>query len=328
MTHLVSILIAAHNAEAFIDNAVASALSQTHRNVEVLVVDDGSTDATAALVAQAAARDPRVVLVQQNPNRGVSAARNLGLRRASGEWVAILDADDAFRPDRIETLLGFALAEGLDMVADNMAMHEFETGAPIGNAFPDDWMQWDRDVSLSFLLSHDIPGIWTREMGFFKPMIRRNFLLDHGIGYAEDVYSAEDALLYAQCLRAGARMRFMKEPMYLYALRQGSLSALKSSGESNRKVSQMLIDGAAEADRHYEDLLRLRKAAAGYEVFIWHVRNRRYGAALAVAADMPPLFLARKLTVFALRRLGQNPENPTMRMLDAIKRRAGETLAS
>jgi hypothetical protein len=47
-----------------------------------------------------------------------------------------------------------------------------------------------------------------------------------------------------------------------------------------------------------------------------------------VAADMPPLFLARKLTVFALRRLGQNPENPTMRMLDAIKRRAGETLAS
>lgn len=322
MTALVSILIAAHNADEFLEDAINAALAQSHRDVEVVVVDDGSTDATAALVRRAAARDGRVVLVQQTPNRGVSAARNAGLRHARGEWVAILDADDKFAPERIEKMLAFAQAEGLDMVADNMAMHDFATGEPIGNAFPDDWMLQGHDVSLSFLIAHDIPGIWPREMGFFKPLIRRAFLLAHSIEYAEDVYSAEDVLLYAQCLRAGARMRFMKEPMYLYALRQGSVSSLKSSGVSNRKVSQRLLTESAKTDRHYDELLRLRKAAAGYEVFIWHVRNRRYGKALAIAVDMPPSFLARKLTVFALRRLGHDPENPTSRMLAAIKRRA------
>jgi glycosyltransferase involved in cell wall biosynthesis len=98
---LVSVVIPAYNAEAYIHAALESALSQTYRRLEVIVVDDGSQDQTAAIVRAVKAQDERVQLVQQ-PNCGVAAARNLGIERANGEFVAPLDADDIWYPEKIE----------------------------------------------------------------------------------------------------------------------------------------------------------------------------------------------------------------------------------
>ena len=86
----VSVVIPAYNAARFIGRTLQSALAQTYDDYEIFVVDDGSRDATAAVVGQFA---PRVTLLQQR-NAGVSAARNAALRTASGEFVAYLDADD------------------------------------------------------------------------------------------------------------------------------------------------------------------------------------------------------------------------------------------
>lgn len=93
---LVSVVMAAHNAEAFIGQALASMLGQTLRDLEVIVVDDASTDATAAVVRDL--HDSRVVLVSLETNRGAAAARNVALRRARGKYIAIMDADDVSWP--------------------------------------------------------------------------------------------------------------------------------------------------------------------------------------------------------------------------------------
>ncbi|MBB1163326.1 glycosyltransferase [Aquariibacter albus] len=100
----VSVLLAAYNAAATLDETLASALAQTHRDLELIAVDDGSTDDTAERLAAWAARDPRVRLLRQR-NRGVAAARNRALREACGEFIAPLDADDLWAPAKLERLV-------------------------------------------------------------------------------------------------------------------------------------------------------------------------------------------------------------------------------
>lgn len=98
---LVSVIIPAYNAAQFIERTLKSVLNQTYRNLEVLVIDDGSTDNTADLVQHFAATDKRLVLYQRT-NAGVAAARNHGIAKAQGEFMAPLDADDTWQCTNIE----------------------------------------------------------------------------------------------------------------------------------------------------------------------------------------------------------------------------------
>lgn len=98
---VVSVVIPAFNAEDFVARALESVLDQSWTEIEVVVVDDGSEDETAAIVGKFARRDSRVSLLQQS-NAGVAAARNLGIRHAKGELIAPLDADDVLYPGSIE----------------------------------------------------------------------------------------------------------------------------------------------------------------------------------------------------------------------------------
>ena len=98
---LVSVIIPAYNAERFIAKTLDSVLTQTYRNIEVIVVDDGSSDRTAEIVGAIARQDKRVMLVQQ-PNSGVAAARNLGIQKAQGEFIAPIDADDIWYSENLE----------------------------------------------------------------------------------------------------------------------------------------------------------------------------------------------------------------------------------
>jgi glycosyltransferase involved in cell wall biosynthesis len=96
----VSVIIPAFNAERFIAETITSALSQTYRSLEVIVVDDGSSDQTATLVRQIQNRDSRLFLYQQE-NRGSADARNTGIAHSKGELIAFLDADDLWHPTKI-----------------------------------------------------------------------------------------------------------------------------------------------------------------------------------------------------------------------------------
>jgi glycosyltransferase involved in cell wall biosynthesis len=98
---VVSVIVPAYNAERYIGQALDSALRQTCRDLEVLVVDDGSQDRTAEIVRAMAQRDGRVRLLEQ-PNQGVASARNLALAHARGQFVAPLDADDLWHPEKLE----------------------------------------------------------------------------------------------------------------------------------------------------------------------------------------------------------------------------------
>ena len=96
---VVSVVLVAFNADGFVERTLRSVQRQTYANIEIIVVD-ASTDDTAAVVMRCAAADKRIRLVRLDRNRGISVARNTGDDAARGEWIAVIDADDAWEPDR------------------------------------------------------------------------------------------------------------------------------------------------------------------------------------------------------------------------------------
>ena len=98
---LVSVIIPAYNAEDYISETLSSVLAQTYKNIEILVIDDGSQDKTSQIVKSFAEGNSNIILLQQS-NKGVAAARNLGIEKAQGEYIAPIDADDIWFPEKLE----------------------------------------------------------------------------------------------------------------------------------------------------------------------------------------------------------------------------------
>jgi glycosyltransferase involved in cell wall biosynthesis len=112
----VSIIIPAYNRERTLLRALESVLRQTVRDIELIVVDDGSTDSTADVVGKLAVSEPRVRLIQSKTNRGAQAARNLGARSANGDWLNFFDSDDWMLPTSIEARLNVARKQRVKIV--------------------------------------------------------------------------------------------------------------------------------------------------------------------------------------------------------------------
>ncbi len=111
---LISIIMPCHNALTTLETSVASVLTQTHAELELICINDGSRDATGALLDRIATQDARVKPIHQ-ANQGPGAARNAGLATAQGEYIAFLDADDTWATDCLEKLLAAQQASGADL---------------------------------------------------------------------------------------------------------------------------------------------------------------------------------------------------------------------
>ncbi|MBR5402355.1 MAG: glycosyltransferase family 2 protein [Treponema sp.] len=104
MKSLVSIIIPIYNAEYFLDRCLNSVIQQTYTNLEIILINDGSTDASLAICTTYAQKDSRIILINKT-NEGVSIARNMGIQQSSGDYIAFLDADDWIASNYIEQLM-------------------------------------------------------------------------------------------------------------------------------------------------------------------------------------------------------------------------------
>jgi succinoglycan biosynthesis protein ExoO/succinoglycan biosynthesis protein ExoU len=228
-----SIIIPAYNSERTVRRAIDSALIQTERRCEIVVIDDASSDATAAIVTQIAEGDGRVRLLLNAVNRGPAGSRNHGLSVARGDWVALLDADDEFAPRRIETLLAVGEQRDADVVADNLLLCPEDNSGPCGPMFSARALPAGKWLTAAAFVAGNVGSRWNPRVsyGFLQPVIRRSFLALHDLRYDERNRFGEDFLLYTACLLRGARWWITPEAMYHYWVRLGTLTDVQSAAD-------------------------------------------------------------------------------------------------
>lgn len=296
MTHdpRTAIVIAAYNAAATLERAIVSALAEPEA-AQVCVVDDGSTDSTRALAEAWAAREPRVIALSQ-ANAGPAAARNAAIAATDAPWITILDADDFLLPGRLAALHAHAAAA--DFVAD--ALMRTPEGAPAPKAAPG----FGAGAALSFegfVLGNLGALKGPLDLGFLKPLMRRDFIARHSLAYRPDLRLGEDYEFYARALALGARFVVGGEAGYISVEREGSLSKAHSPEDLRRlrdcDAGLAALPGLSSADRaalkrHWQSVdCRLQ-----WRLLIEAVKRRDAGAALRTFHNpQAALYLAARL---------------------------------
>jgi succinoglycan biosynthesis protein ExoU len=230
----VAVIVAAHNAQGTIRRAVRSALEQKHVR-EVIVVDDASRDGTSAEARLEDDGSGRLATISLPENGGPSRARNIALDRSVAPCICVLDSDDYFLPGRIASLLTAKvgpwdlLADDIVIVPEEAAHTEFSVASiddpPIGVIL-------DLATFVNGNVSHR--ARLRGELGFLKPIIKREFLRKHALRYDEHLRLGEDYALYTKALMAGARFCVVGARGYVATQRQGSISARHSAQDLAR----------------------------------------------------------------------------------------------
>lgn len=241
-TPLVSVIMPAYNAEKYIEQAIRSVQKQTVRSWELIVVDDRSTDKTAEQIRRLAAEDMRIIPVYSEMNHGAAESRNIALRQCRGEFVALLDADDVWHPQKLERELERARETDADLVYSSYAMID-EQGT---RCFSDFIVEESTD--LQSMLNCNTIGCSTVLMKA-KVLEKRPFVTD---------FYHEDYVMWLSLLQAGCKAVGVRDILVDYRVARGSRSFNKLKSAKNRW-------------RVYRDYLKLPlipsvKAMVGYAI--------------------------------------------------------------
>jgi glycosyltransferase involved in cell wall biosynthesis len=203
----------AYNVAPYIGAAIESVLAQTHRDLELLITDDGSTDATATVAAHYAARDHRVNLLRQ-PNSGISAARNQALRCSRGELLAIIDSDDLWEPEFLEAQVRILCARPeVDVVTGN--------GWFLGSRLNGQPVRPTSDPRPQ----PDLLTILADEEAIFIMSVMRRRVYETIGGFDESLRTNEDYHYWLRAAVAGFTFARNDRPLAHYRRRDDSLSA-------------------------------------------------------------------------------------------------------
>lgn len=254
MTPEVSVVIPAYNSEAYIAQALESVLSQTHHNLEVILIDDASVDSTVKIARSF--NDKRLKIIVNQQNSGVSYSRNRGIQAAKGTWIALLDSDDWYAPERLEVLLSAAKRENADFVADDLNLIRDRDSQPWSTLLRENRLSMSSTKTIDatdFVISdrpHAINKKRNWSFGYTKPLMKREFLLDRGINYDEAIDVGEDFVLYLECLRQKAKFVLVPQAYYFYRTRVTSLSTRKPTEylAESCDIMQIFIDRELEAN--------------------------------------------------------------------------------
>ena len=231
----ISIIIPVYNTEDCIERCVMSCLAQTHRDLEIITVDDGSTDSSLSILEHLASEDSRI-RVHHQENAGSSAARNAGIRMATGDYLGFVDADDYIEPDMYEKLAAMILEEKVDVA--QVCRDEV---APDGNKLPmvvtvpDEPVKVSSEDFLKELLLH------RGDCSFCTKLINRN-LFDIALFPAGELN--EDFRLFTTFLREIDTVGILPDICYHVYYREGS-----NTRTSRNEFSRVFRDIVVNADR-------------------------------------------------------------------------------
>lgn len=260
---MISVIVPVYNVEAWIGRCLDSILAQTYENIEVILINDASSDESGRICDHYAARDGRITVLHFSKNRGPSSARNEGIRRASGAFASFIDSDDFVEPCLLEKLYDNLLENGADVSAcgaDGIKLR----GGPPGT--------FSRSEAVC-CLAHGVPfNLVPWGKLYAMELVKRH-------PFDERYFYSEDLLFLYEILKSSNRVSYLPDQLYHYVNREGSQV---HSGVSERKCTALLVHDkvCSDASVHFPEAL------SGFQQIALDTNTRL--AMLAVETDMPP----------------------------------------
>ena len=210
---LVTVIIPVYNVRRYLAEALDSVIRQTYENLEIIVIDDGSTDGSSLICDEFAGKDSRIKVIHQE-NRGLSTARNVGLDRMTGEYVAFLDSDDAFCPGMIQTLLNAIITQQADIAVCDFSVHKTQGQMKYNSADEVRSIVVDRDECCRIILNGKINAApWNK---LYRSKIWKELRFPNGHVY-EGSYIAFDIMYQAN------KIVITDEKLVMHRNRPGSI---------------------------------------------------------------------------------------------------------
>lgn len=217
----VSIIVTIYNGEAWLVQCVNSLRNQTLKEIEIILVDDGSSDSSLEMCYQFAAEDDRISVIHQE-NMGLSGARNRGLRKATTEWIMFADQDDWAENDAVETLYDQACKGDYDIVSASYYVNRLDMEEKQSATEKEYFTEQDHKLFIrnQFRLEFNDGNFvvaWGR-------LYKRKLLEQNDLYFAENVKCCEDLLFNLYAFWYAKRVYVLEKPIWHYRIREGSIS--------------------------------------------------------------------------------------------------------
>ncbi len=242
---LVSIIIPVYNVEKYLSRCIDSVISQTYKNIEIILVDDESSDSCPSICDHYASLDNRVRVIHKK-NGGLSAARNAGLKVAAGDWIGFVDSDDWIDPDTYETAVNVAIKYGVEIVQWNLVVfydngNEEKMVIPLEEGYCD--------------FKENIPLHWVFNTAYTK-LYKKNLFSLYDIQYPVGVQIIEDVSVSYRLFSNLEKIFYLNRCFYHYFQREDSILHASMREEQIDSAVQELkyISGYIEKRRHYDIL--------------------------------------------------------------------------
>ena len=217
----VSVIIAAYNIEEYIERCIESVINQSEIEIEIIIVNDGSTDNTLNIIKKMSDLDERIIIINQK-NQGLVEARKRGLKNANGKFILFLDGDDWLENNCVEELYKTAIDKNADVVLYN-AYKAYEDKTETFNTFNKNLIDDIKKNPIKNLLLDNIsPTIWSK-------FIKRSFIEENNIKFPENISYAEDLATVSNIFINNPKIVFNENRLYNYYHRDNSISNKVSS---------------------------------------------------------------------------------------------------
>ncbi len=244
---LVSIIVPVHNTEPYLNRTLDSLMRQTLRELEVICVDDGSTDGSLAILQDWARKDTRIRIISFEHNQGVSAARNAGFDSSFGGHIYFLDSDDWIDPDHLEAMYAKARETGQDVVVNASYVNEYED--PSQNAISGDFgfIHGDGYYPTAQVQTFFPPTVGTR-------LYKREYLSRIGLRFPPFLNNGEDIYYTGMAELMQKSSYVFRGPFHHYWHREGSLMHEKAKGYYYIQSFKLLYDELSNRGIPTEDI--------------------------------------------------------------------------
>ena len=246
---LITIIIPIYNCEKFIDRCLNSIINQTYKNIEIILINDGSTDNSMQIIDKYKEKDNRIKVIDKK-NEGVSASRNIGIELSNGEYITFVDADDWLELDAIEKMYNTIVAHNVDVVRANYFINKNTTeNISIGKMY---------DLSNKVIKNYDFKDVKMLEYFLLAKnsipnlvmllLIKKEILKINNIKFDINLYMMEDVYFYLNLFLHIESIYYMDIPVYHYY--QNLDSATKSTKKYDKNIK-----GIIEVNEKIRELL-------------------------------------------------------------------------